>query len=75
MVNDYENSMPFFDKAIELYIDLNSPYIYDALYYKGMIYYYTEKYDEALKFLEEARKGNPNNTTLEKIIIEIKNRI
>jgi tetratricopeptide (TPR) repeat protein len=75
MVNDYENSMLFIDKAIELYIDLNSPYVYDAFYYKGMIYYYTDKYDEALKFLEEARKGNPNNKTLENTIIEIRNKI
>jgi tetratricopeptide (TPR) repeat protein len=74
MVNDYENAMPFFDKAIELYIDLNSPYVYDAFYYKGMIYYYIDKYDEALKFLEEARKVNPNNKTLENTIIEIRSK-
>jgi tetratricopeptide (TPR) repeat protein len=71
---DYENSMSFFDKAIELYIAQNSIIVFDAYYYKGMIYYSMNKYDEALKYLEEARKGNPNNATIERIIDELKNK-
>jgi superkiller protein 3 len=74
MVGDYEKSMPFFDKAIELYIKQNSTVVYDAFYYKGMIYYRMGNYDEALKYLEEVQKANPNNRTLEELINEIKNR-
>lgn len=75
IVDDYENSILFFDKAAELYIELNSPYVYDVFFYKGMIYYYVEEYDEALKYLEEARKGNPNNETLENTIKEIRKKL
>jgi tetratricopeptide (TPR) repeat protein len=75
IVGDYENSMPFFYKAVELYIDLNSPYVYDAFYYLGMIYYEIEDYDEALKYLQEARKGNPNNEALENTIDEIRDKM
>jgi tetratricopeptide (TPR) repeat protein len=71
---DYDNSMIFIDKTIELYINLNSPYVYDAFFYKGMIYYRINNYEEALKYLEEARKGNPNNATIERTINEIKNK-
>jgi tetratricopeptide (TPR) repeat protein len=74
IVEDYERSMPFFDKAIELYISQNSMVVFDAFYYKGMIYYRMNKYDEALKYLEEAQKGNPNNATIERVIDEIKNK-
>jgi tetratricopeptide (TPR) repeat protein len=74
IVGDYNNSMPFIDKAIELYIDLNSPYVYDAFFYKGMMYFRMNNYEEALKYLEEARKGNPNNIMLEETIDEIKNK-
>jgi tetratricopeptide (TPR) repeat protein len=73
IVGNYENSMPFLDKAIELYIDQNSSLVYDAFYYKGMIYYRINEYDEALRCLEEAKKGNSNNEALEKIINEIRN--
>jgi tetratricopeptide (TPR) repeat protein len=75
IVGDYENSMPFFDKAVELYIDLNSPYVYDAFYYIGMIYYEIDEYDKALKYLEGARKGNPNNEALENTINEIRKKM
>jgi tetratricopeptide (TPR) repeat protein len=74
IVGDYEKSIPFFDKAIELYIEQNSVVVYDAFYYKGMIYYRMGNYDEALKYLEEVQKVNPNNQTVEKVINEIKNR-
>jgi tetratricopeptide (TPR) repeat protein len=74
IVGDYENSIPFFDKAAELYIKLNSTLIYDAFFHKGMIYFRMNEYDQALKYLEEAKKGNPNNTTIEKTINEIKNK-
>jgi tetratricopeptide (TPR) repeat protein len=74
IVGDYEKALPFFDKAIELYIDQNSTIVYDAFYYKGMIYYRMNNYDEALKYLEEVQKVNPNNQTVEEVINEIKNR-
>jgi tetratricopeptide (TPR) repeat protein len=74
IVDDYENSMPFFDKAIELYIKSNSTLIYDAFFYKGMIYFGMNEYDQALRYLEEAQKGNPNNPIIEKTINEIKNK-
>ena len=72
IVRDYENAMVFFDMAIQLYISQNSPYVYDAYYYKGMILYYQNKYEEALMYLQEARKGNPNNATIENTINEIR---
>jgi tetratricopeptide (TPR) repeat protein len=75
IVGDYENAMIFFDKAIELYNEVNSPTVYDAYYYKGMIYYHIEKYNEALHYLEEARKVNPNNEMLKNTINEIKDRL
>jgi tetratricopeptide (TPR) repeat protein len=68
-----EKSIQFFDMALKLYMDLNSPLVYDVFFYKGLICYRNNKYDEALKYLEEARKGNPNNETLENTIYEIKN--
>jgi hypothetical protein len=33
-----------------------------------------DEYNAALKYLEEARKGNPNNAIIEKTINEIRNR-
>jgi tetratricopeptide (TPR) repeat protein len=66
--------MLFFDKAIELYIELNSALVYDAFYYKGMIYFRMNEYDQALKCLEEAKKGNPNNAAIERTIDEIKKK-
>jgi len=74
IVGNYENAMIFFNKAIELYNEINSPAVYDAYYYKGMIYYLDEKYEEALHYLEEARKGNPNDEILKNTINEIRNR-
>jgi tetratricopeptide (TPR) repeat protein len=70
---DYEKSMLFFDKAIELYIEQNSMVVYDAFYYKGMIYYKTGNYEEALRYFEEVQKVDPDNKTIEEIIGEIKN--
>jgi tetratricopeptide (TPR) repeat protein len=74
IVDDYDNSMTYIDIAIKLYTKLNSLYVYDAFFYKGLIYFETNKYAEALIYLEEARKGNPNNATIERTIAEI-NRI
>ena len=74
IVGDDGNAMSFFDTAIELYKNLNSRYIYDAYFYKGMIYYRMNEYDEALSYLEEARKGNPNNATIRNTINEIKRK-
>jgi len=73
IVGNYETSHVFFDRAIELYIEMNSTLVYDAFYYKGMIYYRTGDYDRALMYLTEARKGNPNNATLENAINDIMN--
>jgi len=73
--DDYENAMAFNDKAIELYINQKSPYIFDAFYHKGLILYAINEFDESLKYLEEARKGNPNNERIENSINEIKRRI
>jgi tetratricopeptide (TPR) repeat protein len=69
---DYENAILFFDQAIELYIAVNSPYVCDAYYYKGVIYYNLNRYSEALRYLEEARKGIPNNASLDRTINEIR---
>jgi tetratricopeptide (TPR) repeat protein len=74
IVGDYEKSMPFFDKAIELYIEQDSMVVYDAFYYKGMIYYKINNYDAALKYLEEVQKVDSNNQTLKKTISEIKTK-
>jgi tetratricopeptide (TPR) repeat protein len=73
IIGDYEASMPYFDKAIALYIERNSPLVYDACFYKGMMYFNMNKYDEALKYLREAQKGNPNNAIIERTISEIIN--
>jgi tetratricopeptide (TPR) repeat protein len=74
IVGNYANSIAFFDRAIELYRIQDSPYIYDAFFYKGVMYYDMDNYDEALRYLEEARIGNPNNSTIENIINEIRNK-
>ena len=74
ITGNYENSMAYFDKAIELYISQKSPYVYDAYYYKGMIYYQQNRLDDALKYLEESQKGNPNNETIKRTIDEIRNK-
>ena len=73
IVGNYEVSMPFFDRALELYISLNSSLVYDVYYYKGMIHFRKNEFDEALKYLEEAKIGNPNNEAIERTINEIKN--
>ena len=74
IVDNYEVSMPFFDKALELYISMNSSLVYDVYYYKGIIHFRKNEFVEALKYLEEAKIGNPNNETIESIINEIRNR-
>ena len=71
---DYENAILFFDKALEIYINLKSPYIYDVYFYKGMMYFGMGEYDEALWFLEEAQKSYPNNSTIQSAINEIRSR-
>ncbi|MDR0321473.1 MAG: tetratricopeptide repeat protein [Treponema sp.] len=74
IAGSYEIAMPFFDRALELYINLSSSLVYDVYYYKGMISYIRNEFDDALRYLEEARIGNPNNETIERIINEIRNR-
>ena len=73
IVGNYEVSMPFFDRALELYKSINSSLIYDVYYYKGMIHFRKNEFEEALKYLEEAKTGNPNNEAIERTINEIKN--
>jgi len=72
IIDDYDNAMPFFDMAINLYLRLNSALVYNAFLYKGMIYFNTGNYDDAVVYLEEARKGNPNNETIEWALNEMK---
>ena len=75
IVENYESSMLFFRRAVELYKELNSQLIYNAYFYIGMIYFRTGEYNEALIYLEEARRGNPNNESLvEQAINEIRNK-
>jgi len=69
---DYENAMIFFDRTIEIYLAEKSPDVCDAYYYKGMIHYRFNQYNEALKYLEEAKKGIPGNASLDATINEIK---
>ncbi|MDR2754349.1 MAG: tetratricopeptide repeat protein [Planctomycetaceae bacterium] len=69
---DYEKALAFFDKALELYVDQNSPLVYDVFCYKYSIYYKTKNYDEALKYLEVIKKNDPNDTIIETLIKEIK---
>jgi tetratricopeptide (TPR) repeat protein len=74
LVGDYERSIQFFDRAIELYIARDSAVVYDAYYYKGIIYYAMDNYDEALKYLEAVQKVDPNNQGVNELIAEIKNK-
>jgi tetratricopeptide (TPR) repeat protein len=73
-VGDYERALLFFDRAIELYIARDSAVVYDAYYYKGIIYYEMNNYDAALKYLEAVQKADPNNPRLNELIAEIKNK-
>ena len=70
-VEEYENSMKLFDIAIKLYMESNPLNVFDAFYYKGMIYFKLKKWDEALYWLEAAQKG----ILPEKVKISIKNKI
>jgi len=73
-VEEYQKAIPYFDKAIELYIENNSPYVYDAFHGIGLAYYGMNEYDEALMYLEEALIGMPDNAGIKKIINEIRNK-
>ena len=74
IADDYENAMAFNDEAIKLYIDQKSPYVFDALYHKGIILYAKNEFDESLMYLEEAKKGNQNKEIIENLINKIKER-
>lgn len=71
---NFELSNRFFDQAIARYIKRGSDLVYDAIYYKGLNYYYLGRYDEALQCLEEVQKVNPSNKTVNRIIDEIRNK-
>jgi len=72
ITGDYEKAMIFFDRSIDLYLAARLPDVCDAYYYKGMIHYRFNQYNEALKYLEEAKKGIPGNASLDATINEIK---
>jgi len=71
-LKNYELSLQFFNKAIELYTAIDSPYVYHAFYYKGMTLYYLKNYEEALKYLEDVQKANINIEGLTRTINEIR---
>jgi len=69
---NFDLSLQFFDKAMELYAAIRSPYISHVHYYKGMIYYELKNYEEALKHLEEAQRLRLNIEGLNRTINEIR---
>jgi len=74
IVDNYDVSLPYFYKALELYISQNSSLVYDACYFLGIIHFRKNEFDDALIFLEEARNGFPNDETIEQMINEIRNQ-
>jgi tetratricopeptide (TPR) repeat protein len=68
MVGQYENSIYYFDIAIQKYIDSNSNLVFDALYQQGNNYYNLKQYETALQCYQNALKTHPNDMyLLEKI--------
>ena len=74
IIDDYNNAMTLFNLAEVLYLNQNSPIVTSVYFYKGLIYFNTGNYDEALGYLEEAKKGMPDNETIDRVISEIRNR-
>ena len=74
IVGQNENAMPFIDRAIQLYYAAGSPLLLNAFYYKGMLLYRMENFDEALLFLQAAREAHPNNATLNNALNDILSR-
>ena len=74
IVGQNEPAMVFIDRAIQLYHAANSPLLLNAFYYKGMLLYRLENYDEALLFLQAAREAHPDNATLNNALSDILSR-
>ena len=74
IVGNNEDALVFFDRAIQLYYEMDSVLIFNAFYYKGMILYRLNRYEEALLFLQEARTVHTENMTLLNAINDILNR-
>ncbi|MDR0464326.1 MAG: tetratricopeptide repeat protein [Treponema sp.] len=72
LVENFEASLVFFDAAIAIYSAYNSPYIYHAYHYKGLIYYYMKNYEEALWYLQEVQNSDMNVDGLTDIINDIR---
>jgi len=74
-IGRYKESITFLDNAIELYINNKSTYVFDAIYFKGMVYYKLNEFEAALKYLEESLKGSRNIEIIKEAIDEIKNKL
>ncbi|MCL2129367.1 MAG: tetratricopeptide repeat protein [Treponema sp.] len=74
IIKDYDASITFLSIAEDLYKKNNSPFITSVYYYKGLISYNLGNFDDALWYLEEARKGNLNNETIERTINDINSK-
>ena len=74
IVGNNEDALVFFDRAIQLYYEMESVLIFNAFYYKGMLLYRLNRYDEALLYLQEARTVHTENMTLLNAINDILNR-
>jgi len=68
----YDAALEMFFSAAELYLSLNSRYIYHAYYYIGMIFYHKQRYEDALKFLEEVQRNTPEIDSARRTIEEIR---
>jgi tetratricopeptide (TPR) repeat protein len=72
ITGDYERSIPYFDTAIEKYIAIKSGLVYDALYCQGLNYYRLNRYETALRYLEEVQRAGGNNEELNELIEKIR---
>jgi len=72
LVENFEAALVFFDAAILFYSAYNSPYVYHAYHYKGLIYYYMKNYEEALWYLEEVKNSDMSVDGLDSIINDIR---
>ena len=72
LVENFEASHAFFDAAVVLYKAYNSSYVYHAYHYKGLMYYYSNNYEEALWYLEEVQKSGMNVDGLNSMINDIR---
>ena len=69
----FEAAHQFFDAAIELYSTQGSPFVYHAYYYKGMLFYKTREYEEALRYFEEVQNSSMSNISgLSRLISDIR---